>query len=185
MNTTVEPQSELTPGPATVAALVAQLVDGPWPSSDEKRKSLFRRLHFKTGERLDHDSDGSSTASFTLLTDLPGVSFASWDSFRGRFMSVHFHLYSFPDAQAPATRLGHDAVSGKLTDLYGQPTRPWEDEEVPPSIWKVNRREIATHLFTKRDSTLMLSISDEELEAAAEAEAVHQTHKPDKIDPSL
>ena len=159
-------------------------MEGTWPSSDEERETLFRRLLFKTGERLDHGSDGSSAASFTLLTDLPGISFASWDSFRGRFMSVHFHLYSFPEAQAPATRAGHDAVSSRLTGLYGQPTRPWEDEEVPPSIWKVNSREIVTHLFTMRDSTLMLSISHEELSTAAEAEAVYKTRKPDKSDPS-
>ena len=182
MNTTAGPQSELIPDPASVAALVAQLVEGTWPSSDEERETLFRRLHFKTGERLDHDSEGLATASFTLRADLPSVSFASWDAFRGRFMSVHFHLYAFPDAQASATRLGHHAVSGKLTALYGQPTRPWEDEEVPPSIWKVNRREIVTHFFTMRDSTLMLSISDEEL--AAEAEAVHKTHNPNRIGPS-
>ncbi|WP_218711652.1 hypothetical protein [Arthrobacter sp. BF1] len=184
MNTTVERQSELIPDPASVAALVAQLVEGTWPSSDEERESFFRRLNFKTGDRVDHDSEGSATASFILLTEIPGVAFASWDSFRGRFIGVHFHLYSFPDAQAPATRLDNDAVSGKLTDLYGPPTRPWEDEEVPPSIWRVNRCEVVTHLFTMRDSTLMLSISDEELAAAAEAEAVHQTHNPDKIDPS-
>ncbi len=69
-------------------------------------------------------------------------------------------------------------------DLYGRPTRPWEDEEVPPSIWKVNSRQIVMHLFTMRDSSLMLSISDEELSAAAESEATHGTHNPGTIDPS-
>lgn len=182
----IEPRSELIPDPATIAAMVAQLVEGTWPSSDQERETLFRHLLFKSGERLDHDSDGSSTASFALLTDLPGISFASWNSYRGRFMSVHFHLYAFPEAQVPATRLGHDAVSGMLTDLYGRPTKPWEDQEVPPSIWKVNKREIVTHLFAMRDSSLMLSISDEELAAAAEAEAeaTHETSNPGRIGPS-
>lgn len=180
----IEPRSELIPDPATVAALVVQLMEGTWPSSDQERENLFRRLHFKTGERLDHDSDESSTASFTLLTDVPGIAFASWDSFRGKFLGVHFHLYAFPEAQAPATRLGHDAVSSSLTDLYGQPIRPWEDEDVPPSIWKTKGREIVTHLFTMRDSTLMLSISDEDLAAEAEAEAINSSRTPGKNDPS-
>ncbi|WP_160318829.1 hypothetical protein [Arthrobacter sp. ERGS1:01] len=122
--------------------------------------------------------------SFTLLTEVPGISFASWDSFRGRFVGVHFHLYSFPEAQAPEARLGHDAVSDILTDLYGQPIRPWEDEEVPPSIWKVNGREIVTHLFTMHESTLMLSVSDEKLATAADAEVVHKTRNPGKNDPA-
>ncbi|WP_207345751.1 hypothetical protein [Arthrobacter sp. E3] len=180
----IEPKSELIPGPATVAALVAQLVEGTWPSTDEERETLFRHLLFESGERLDHDSDASSTASYTLLTDLPGISFASWNLFHGRFMSVHFHLYTFPKARAPETRLGHHAVSGMLTDLYGPPSRPWEDKEVPPSIWKVNHREIVTHLFTTRESSLMLSISDGELAVAAEAEATHETGNSDRIVPS-
>lgn len=99
-------------------------------------------------------------------------------------MSVHFHLFTFPTAQAPETRLGQDAVSGMLTDLYGPPSRPWKDQEVPPSIWKVNHREIVTHLFTARESSLMLSISDEDLAVAAEAEAIHETGNSDRIAPS-
>ena len=180
----IEPRSELIPDPATVAALVVQLVEGTWPSSDQERENLFRRLHFKTGERLDRDSDESSTASFTLLTDVPGISFASWDSFLGKFLGVHFHLYAFPEAQASVSLLGHDAVSSSLTDLYGQPIRPWEDEDVPPGIWKSNGREIVTHLFTMRDSTLMLSISDEVLAANAEAEAINRSRAPGKTETS-
>ncbi len=184
METTVELQSELIPDPTTVVALVAQLVEGKWPSSDAERETLFRRLRFKSGERLNQDSNRQSTAAFVLLTNLPGISFASWDSLHNRFLGVHFHLYSFPDAHAPATRRGHDTVSGKLTNLYGKSTRPWEDEEAPPSIWKVNNREIVTHLFTMRDSTLLLSISDQELATAAEAEAVHRTRASSSINPS-
>ena len=180
----IEPRSELIPDPATVAALVAQLVEGTWPSSDQEQETLFRRLHFKTGERLDHASDESSTASFTLFTEVPGIFFASWDSFRGKFLGVHFHLYAFPETQASASLLGHDLVSNNLTDLYGQPIRPWEDEEVPPSIWKANGREIVTHLFTMRDSILMLSISDEVFAADAEAEAINRSRSPDKNEPS-
>ncbi|WP_269937334.1 hypothetical protein [Arthrobacter sp. HY1533] len=180
----IETPNELIPDPATVAALVAELVEGTWPSSDQERENLFKRLNFKNGERLDHDSDESFSASCTLLTEVPGISFASWDSLRGKFLGVHFHLYAFPEAQAPATRLGHDAVSSRLTDLYGKPIRPWEDEDAPPSIWQANGREIVMHLFTMRDSTLMLSISDEDLAEAAEAEAIDSSRTPGKNDPS-
>lgn len=183
MHPIIEPRTELIPDPAAIAALVAQLVEGTWPSSDEEREVLFQRLCFKSGERLDHGLEGSSTELFTLLTDMPGISFASWSSFHGLFMSVDFHFYPAAEPQALATRLGHDAVSDKLTDLYGRPIRPWGDEEVPPSIWKANSREIVTHLFTMRDSSLMLSVSDEELSVAAESEAAHETCNLGTIDP--
>lgn len=179
----IGPRSELIPDPATIAAMVAQLVEGTWPSFEQERETLFRRLLFETGERSDHVSD-KSTASIALLTELPGISFASWSSSHGGFMSGDFHLYSFPEAQLPATLLGHDAGWGTLTDLYGRPTRPWEDQEVAPSIWKVNKREIVTHLFTMRDSLLMLSIFDEELAAAAEAEAAREAGNSSRIGPS-
>ncbi|MGP5690699.1 hypothetical protein [Glutamicibacter ardleyensis] len=87
-------------------------------------------------------------------------------------------------SQAPATSLGHDAVSDMLTDLYGPPAKPWEDQEVPTSIWKVNKREIVTHLFTMRNSSLMLSISDQELAAAAENEATHESGNTSSTAPS-
>lgn len=179
---TTEPHRDLIPDPSTVAALVAQLVEGIWPASDEEREDLFSRLQLKSGDRLDQHSDGS--ASFALSTELPGNVFASWGTYDGKFMSIHFHLYTFLEAEAPAARLGHDAVCGLLTDRYGQPARPWQDEEVPPSIWKVNGRVIDTHFFNRRDSALMLSISDDELSVAAEAGATHDFRHSDSIAPS-
>ena len=181
---TVEPQSELIPDPSAIAAVVAQLVEGTWPGSDAERVNLFERLLFKSGERLNQGIEGSPTASFALVTELPGISFASWSTYNGRFMSINLHAYSFPEAEASATRLGHDAVWGILTDLYGQPARLLNNEEVPPSSWKVNGREIDMHFFNRRDSSLMLSISDSELAAAADAEAAHDSHPSDRIEPS-
>lgn len=181
---TVEPQSELIPEPSAIAAVVAQLLEGKWPSTDEERANLFERLLFKSGERLDQDLEGSPSAFFTLVTKLPGISFASWSTYNGRLMSVHFHVYSFQEAKAPATRLGHDAVWGILTDLYGQPTRLLKNEEVPPSSWKINGREVDMDFFNRRDSSLMLSISDGELTAAADDAASRDSHTSDRIDPS-
>ncbi len=180
---TKAPRSELIPDPPTLAALVAQLVEGTWPRSDDERKNLFRRLLLTSGERLDQNSDGSPSATFRLSTELPGNVFASWSTYNGKLISIDFHLYTFPEPEAPATRAGHDAVWGILTGLYGQPTRPWEHEEVPPSIWKANGREIVTHFFNRRDSALMLSISDAVLSAAA-AEESHDARNPDSTEPS-
>ncbi|MGA7206068.1 MAG: hypothetical protein WBX27_15700 [Specibacter sp.] len=180
--TAMEPQSELIPDPTTIAAVVAQLVEGTWPDSDEERVNLFERLLFKSGDRLDQDLEGSPSASFALSTELPGISFASWSTYNGKFMSIYFHVYSFPEAEPPASRLGHDAVWGILTDLYGQPTRLLNNEEVPPSSWKINGRELDLHFFNRRDSSLMLSISDGEISAAADAEAAHDSHASDRTD---
>lgn len=180
----MEPQSELIPDPSAIAAVVAQLVEGKWPGSDAERENLFERLLFKSGERLNQGSEGSPSASFALVTELPGISFASWSTYNGRFVSISFHAYSFPEAEAPATKLGHDAVWDILTDLYGQPSRLLNNEEVPPSSWKVNGRKIDMHFFNRRDSSLMLSISDGELSAAVDTEAAHDSHTSDRIDPS-
>ncbi|WP_146238982.1 hypothetical protein [Arthrobacter livingstonensis] len=181
---TKEPQTELIPDPSAIAALVAQLVEGTWPGSDKERVSLFERLLVESGERLNQNLEGSPSASHTLSTEVPGISFASWSSYNGKFMSIHFHVYSFPEAKTSVTRLGHDAVWAILTNLYGQPTRLSNNEEVPPSSWKVNGRTIDTHFFDRRDSSLMLSISDGELSAAADAEVARDSHDSDPIKPS-
>ncbi|WP_146238917.1 hypothetical protein [Arthrobacter livingstonensis] len=181
---TVEPQSELIPDPSAIAAVVAQLVEGTWPGSDAERENLFERVPFKSGERLNQGIEGSSTTSFALVTELPGISFASWSTYNGKFMSINLHAYSFPEAESRTTRLGHDAVCGILTDLYGQPTRLLSNEEVPPSTWKVNGREIDLHFFNRRNSSLMLSVSDSELAAATDAEAAHDSNPSVRIEPS-
>ncbi len=180
---TVEPRSELIPDPRTLVALVRQLVEGTWPRSDDERETLFKRLLFTSGDRIDQDSAGSPSAVYELSTELPGKVFASWSTYNGKSMSIDFHLYTFPEPAAPATRTGHDAIWDILTGLYGQPTRPWENEEVPPSIWIVNGREIVTHFFNRRDSALMLSISETELSAVGGAEDPHGFRNPDSAQP--
>ncbi|WP_104092527.1 hypothetical protein [Arthrobacter sp. GMC3] len=182
--TEIEPTCELIPDPSAIADVVAQLVDGKWPGSDGERENLFERLLFKSGERLHQAAEGFAAESFALFTKLPGISFASWDAYDGKFMSVNLHAYSFPEAEAPITRLGHDAVWGILTDRYGQPARLLNNEEVPPSNWKVNGRDVDVHFFNRRDSSLMLSVSDGELSGRANAEAARDSRIADRIDPS-
>lgn len=89
---------------------------------------------------------------------------------QGKLLSVDFFLYNFPEPAAPLTRTGHDAVWDLLTELYGQPTRPWEHAEVPPSISKANGCEIPSQFFSGHDSQLMLSICGAVLSAGAKAE---------------
>ncbi|MET3922313.1 hypothetical protein [Arthrobacter sp. UYEF20] len=166
-----EPLPELIPEPSALVALVTQLVEGRWSRSDEERQGLFKRLGFTSGARLDEAREGSTGETFALATELPGEVFTSWSSYNGRFMGICFRPYAFMEPGVPAALRGHDEVWNRLTDLYGQPTRPWDNEEVPPSIWKVNGRDIVPHFSDRRDSGMMLSIEDTELSAAAEAEA--------------
>lgn len=106
-----------------------------------------------------------------LSTGLPGDMFASWSSFKGRPLGVNLHPYSFREPASAISRRGHDEIQRQLTALYGQPFRPWDHEDIPPSIWKANGRDITMHFFHLRDSGVMLSIDDSEVAAAAEAEA--------------
>lgn len=170
---------ELIPEPHVLAALLSQLLEGEWPRSADERENLFERLEFTSGERLNQDSGGAPLASFRLTTDLPGNVRASWGSYEGQFLSIDFHLYASLESEAPATRAGHDALWHLLAGLYGPPIRPWEHEEVPPSIWHVNGREVVMHFFNKRDSAVMLSISDTGLAAAADAGHTLAFRRPD------
>lgn len=179
---TTEPRRETTPDPSALVAPVAQLVEGPWPRSGVEREGLFSRHRFTSGARFDQRSEGSLSASFALTNELPGDVFTSWDTYNGKFMGIHLHPYTFMEPAVPAARRGYEEVWTLLTGLYGPPTRPWEDEEVPPSIWKVNGCEIVTHFFGRRHSGMMLSISDAELSAAEEADARDDLPHPDSID---
>jgi hypothetical protein len=87
-------------------------------------------------------------------------------------MGINLQTYSVMEPESPTVRRGNDEIQGQLTALYGEPIRPWGDEEIQPSIWEVNGRVIVMHFFHLRDSGVMLSIDDSELAAAAEAEAI-------------
>lgn len=163
--------SDLVPVPSVLVTVVTDLVTGPWPVGEDERESLFKRLGFKSGARVELGRDASGTEMFELSTELPGQLSANWQAYRGKFMGVFFNPYSFIEPDVPAARRGHDEIWHKLKGLYGQPTRPWDNEEVPPSIWKVNGRDIVMHYFNTLHSGMLLSITDTALSEAAEAEA--------------
>ncbi|AIY03937.1 hypothetical protein ART_4338 [Arthrobacter sp. PAMC 25486] len=49
---------------------------------------------------------------------------------------------------SPIARRGHDEIQRQLTALYGEPARPWDDEDIPPSSWKANGRDLMMHFST-------------------------------------
>lgn len=166
-----ESPSELLPAPAALVAVVTELVTGSWPVGEDEHESLFKRLGFKSGVRVDLGRESSGSEMFELSTELPGELSPNWHAYHGKFMGVSFNPYSFIEPDVPEARRGHDEIWDKLRDLYGQPTRPWDNEEVPPSIWKVNGRDIVMHYFSTLHSGMILSITDTALSEAAEAEA--------------
>lgn len=145
--------SDLVPVPAALVAVVAELVAGPWPVGEDERESLFKRLGFKSGARVELGRDASTSEMFKLSTELPGQLSANWHAYHGKFMGVFFNPYSFIEPDVPAARRGHDEIWHKLKGLHGQPTRPWDNEEVPPIIWKVNGRDIVMHYFPRSTVT--------------------------------
>jgi hypothetical protein len=151
-------------------AVVTELGTGFWPVGEDERESLFRRLSFKSGIRVELGRYASTSEMFKLSTELPGELSAAWHAYHGKFMGVFFSPYSFIDPDVPAARRGHDEIWHKLKNFYSQPTRPWDNEEVPPSIWKVNGRDIVMHYFNSLHSGVLLSITDTALSDAAEAE---------------
>lgn len=164
--------SEPVPEPGAVAALAQQLAECEWPETDAQRARLFHELGFESGAEFEPNRKDLNTKHFGLSTGLSGDMFASWSSFKGRFMGVNLHPYSHHEPASPISRRGHDEIQRQLTALYGQPFRPWDDEDIPPSIWKANGREITMNFFRLRDSGVMRSIDNSEFAAAAEAQAV-------------
>lgn len=170
MESTAQKQ-HLVPTPEALVTLVKELVECDWPETDDQRVALFLLLGFESRDEFERSPEDSNVRSFELATALPGEIFGTWDSYKGRFMGINLHPYSILEPGAAIARRGHDALQTLLTSVFGEPVRPWDDEEVPPSIWKVNGRDIVMHFFHRRDSGVMLSIDDAELAAAAEAEA--------------
>lgn len=68
------------------------------------------------------------------------------------------------------TRPGFDALQAELSELYGAPERPWEDEDQSIRIWRCNGRSITMQLFDRRDSTVMLTVEDLVLASVIDSE---------------
>lgn len=172
MDTSPEELPGLVPPVGSLIALVKDLVECPWPDSEQQREALFRQLDFVSGPPIDDPGDGPGTRHFTLNTALPGEIFSLWASHRGRFMGINLQVYGAREPNSPTAWQGLGELRRQLTALYGPPTLPWEDQEVPPHIWAANGRTVVVHFFHARDSGVMLSIDDTAVATEAEAEEV-------------
>lgn len=93
-----------------------------------------------------------------------------WDTYRQQFLSVCTHLYGSLNPQDPVAQYGYEVLQAQLSQLYGAPERPWDDEDQPVCIWNCNGRSITLQLFDRRDSTVMLTVEDLALASIIEAE---------------
>lgn len=159
------------PPPEDLVTLAKALVECVWPKSEEQRAGLFQQLGFESGAEFERRPEDSNVRSFEMATTLPGEIFGTWSSYKGKFMGINLQTYSVMEPESPVAWRGHDELQTQLSALYGEPVRPWDDEVVPPSVWKANGRDIVIHFFHKRDSGVMLSIDNADLAAAAEADA--------------
>ncbi|POH66365.1 hypothetical protein C3B59_08000 [Cryobacterium zongtaii] len=177
--------------------LILAVTRGAWPATDAAVRDLFATLGVRpvdtgTGTDSDAGTDDSAAADPAagetwpspvdircLEMSLGGEVYASWTSHAGDFLGIDLQLYNAPRPNDPGTRLGYDRILALLSQNLGTPTEPWDDEEIPPRRWEVGRWRILLHLFTLRDSGVMLSVDDAatadraEREASARQDAAH------------
>ncbi|MEC5185411.1 hypothetical protein RCH12_002888 [Cryobacterium sp. MP_3.1] len=202
--TDASPANSPAPDPAQAVELVLAVTRGAWPATDAAVGDLFATLGVRpvdtdtdTGnDDNDDDDDAGAAAGQTwpspvdirrLEVSFGGEVYASWMSHAGDFLGIDLQLYNTPSPNDPGTRLGYDRILALLGQNLGTPTEPWDDEEIPPRQWEVGRWRILLHLFTLRDSGVMLSVDDAaiadraEREASARQDAAHAqaaTHRP-------
>lgn len=167
-----DPVLELNPASGTVVELVKKLVDEPWPRSDEERENLFEHLGFESGSGYELENEESPHQMTEQDICVGGQTLGSWATYNREFLSVTVHLYGTQEPGDPAAQSGFNELRIHLSELFGKPEHPWDNEETSPCIWKANGRTITTHLFNRRDSVVMLSGVDTALAAVAEAYAI-------------
>ena len=198
--TDAPPADSLAADPAQAVQLVLAVTRGAWPATNEAVRDLFAALGVRPA-----DSDAGTDAGADACTDsraaaddpagvetwpspvdirrldapFGGEVYASWTTHSGDFLGIDLQLYSAPRPNDPGTRLGYDRILALLSQELGTPTDAWDDEEIPPRLWEVGRWRILLHLFTLRDSGVMLSVDDAatadraEREASARQDAAH------------
>ncbi|POH63588.1 MULTISPECIES: hypothetical protein [Cryobacterium] len=197
--TDASPANAPAPDPAQAVELVLAVTRGAWPATDAAVGDLFATLGVRTVDSdagTDDSAGDDPSAGETwpspvdirrLEVSFGGEVYASWTSHAGDFLGIDLQLYNAPSPNDPGTRLGYDRILALLSQNLGTPTEPWDDEEIPPRQWEVGRWRILLHLFTLRDSGVMLSVDDAstadraEREASARQDAAHAqaaTHRP-------
>ena len=190
--TDAPPADSLAPDPAQAVQLVLAVTRCAWPATDEAVRDLFAALGVRPA---DSDAGADSRAAVEQPADVEtwpspvdirrldapfgGEVYASWSTHSGDFLGIDLQLYNAPRPNDPETRLGYDRILALLSQELGTPTAAWDDDEIPPRLWEVGRWRIVLHLFTLRDSGVMLSVDDAatadraEREASARQEAAH------------
>lgn len=160
----------LSPVPHNLVPIIQGLVQGSWPKTEVEREALFDALGFVSGTAIDSDDQDSPHQMTSLDLGLPGKISSTWDTYRQQFLSVCTFLYSSRVPQDPVTRSGFAVLQAELSEVYGAPERPWEDEDQSIRIWRCNGRSITLQLFNRRDSTVMLTVEDLALASVIESE---------------
>jgi hypothetical protein len=94
-----------------------------------------------------------------------------WDAVRNG-AGEHLFLFTSSGPAAPAARAGFRRLEDALVAEYGTATVPVGFEDAQMRAWSVGGRDISVQLFDRTDSTVMLSVEDHELAAAAERAAL-------------
>jgi hypothetical protein len=171
-------EDALEPDPADAVEMVLAVCQRGWPATDAAVRELIAALGLRpveanseSGSAAETDPRHSAVATARLDVPFGGAVFATWSSHAGAFLGITLQLYNSLQPNDPLTRRGYDSILGRLTYTLGAPADAWDDEAIPPRIWTVGGWRIVLHFFHRRDSGVMLSVSDAVTEDRAEREA--------------
>lgn len=176
--TDIAPEDSLEPDPADAVELVLAVCERGWPATDAAVRDLLDALGLRPAAEESESETETETETKRSTVDVArldvpfgGEVFATSGSHAGAFLGVTLQLYNSLQPNDPLTRRGYDSILGLLTHTLGAPTDAWDDEAIPPRTWTVGGWRIALHFFHRRDSGVMLSVSDTATEDRAEREA--------------
>jgi len=151
-----------------------------WPQAAGQVGALLKKLRVvEVVDSTDVTDEGVGITNFARAEG--GAIVGSWSRFEGQVMSVTVFGWSSRSAKAPESRSGAEGLTDWAARTWGAATHPWDDVEDAPSEWVLNGRELAIQLFDRRDSTVMVSISDVDLAARAGLQA---RNGPPDVDPA-
>ncbi|WP_368499979.1 hypothetical protein [Herbiconiux sp. A18JL235] len=160
----------LIPAPDALANLIQQLADAIPIDGDADRDALFATCGLHPDGSVPHEYGGDS-AIFALRCDLSETVSASWTRFQDEFLGVMLFVYSSPDPGSKTAQAGYRKLHRHLRKALGAPQPVPGFEDTPVTVWRTGGVSVTVQLFDRRDSTVMISITDPAVEARSEAAA--------------
>ncbi len=160
----------LIPAPDALASLIQQLAAAIPVDEAEDLDVLFSSCGLHPDGSVPHEY-GGDTAIFTLRCDLSETVSASWTRFQDEFLGVMLFAYSSPVPGSKTVKAGYRKLHRHLWKALGAPQPLPGFENTSVTVWTTSGASVTVQRFDRRDSTVMISITDPAVEARSEAAA--------------